>query len=74
MRAILLGIGVAAVAAVLAAVILWRVQEPAYQAYSSSSTRIGNPGANLVGQDWRGNPQVGRNQSDDGDVAADETS
>jgi len=32
------------------------VQQPAYEAYSTSGTRVGDPGENLVGQNWSGNP------------------
>ncbi|HYF52901.1 MAG TPA: hypothetical protein VEA41_01430, partial [Salinarimonas sp.] len=50
-----------AVAALLlgisAALLLNAVQEPAYQAYSTTGARVGEPGANLVGPNWSGNPQ-----------------
>jgi hypothetical protein len=29
-------------------------QQPAWQVYSSESTRVGDPGHNLVGQNWTG--------------------
>ncbi|MCV0395595.1 MAG: hypothetical protein K5872_17175 [Rhizobiaceae bacterium] len=32
-------------------------QEPAWQAYSTESTRVGDPGHNLVGQNWSGEPE-----------------
>ncbi|TIM31136.1 MAG: hypothetical protein E5Y63_09045 [Mesorhizobium sp.] len=31
-------------------------QQPAWQVYSSESTRVGDPGHNLVGQNWTGEP------------------
>jgi hypothetical protein len=46
--ALVLGIG--------SALILNAVQEPAYQAYSTTGTRVGDPGQNLVGPSWSGNP------------------
>jgi hypothetical protein len=36
-------------------------QRPAYQAYSTQSTRVGEPGHNLVGENWSGNPERPRN-------------
>jgi hypothetical protein len=45
---LILGIG--------AALILNAVQEPAYEAYSTSGARVGQPGDNLVGETWSGNP------------------
>ena len=32
---------------------------PAWQVYSSSSTRVGDPGQNLVGPGWIGDAEVG---------------
>lgn len=31
-------------------------QKPAWQVYSTDSTRVGDPGHNLVGQNWSGDP------------------
>jgi hypothetical protein len=31
-------------------------QRPAWEAYSTSSTRVGDPGFNLVGKKWTGEP------------------
>lgn len=67
MRAILAGIGAAVIIAAIGAVLLWRLQEPAYQLYSSSRARVHNPGVNLVGENWDGNPQVERRQRSIGD-------
>ena len=46
---------------VVAALVLSVAQRPAYQAYSTSSTRVGEPGHNLVGENWSGNPDRPRN-------------
>ena len=40
-----------------AALILNREQEPAYQAFVGSGARVGNPGSNLVGPEWTGEPR-----------------
>ena len=34
-------------------------QKPAWQAYSTDSTRVGDPGHNLVGQNWSGESDGG---------------
>ena len=31
-------------------------QQRAYEAYATSGTRVSNPGYNLVGPDWTGEP------------------
>lgn len=41
-------------------------QQPAWQVYSTNSTRIGDPGHNLVGQNWNGEPRAG----DDADASS----
>jgi hypothetical protein len=46
---------------VVAAFVLNAAQRPAYEAYSTSSTRVGEPGHNLVGDNWSGNPLRPRN-------------
>ncbi|MDQ6437670.1 hypothetical protein RB623_26770 [Mesorhizobium sp. LHD-90] len=56
MRMILTGIVVAAVIAIGAGYLLQARQEPAWQAFSTESTRVGDPGHNLVGQNWTGEP------------------
>jgi hypothetical protein len=58
MRAILSGIAAAVVFGIIAAVVLFAVQEPAYRAYSTTSTRVGDPGTNLVGKGWTGDPRA----------------
>jgi len=37
-----------------AALVLRVVQRPAYQAFSTTGARVGDPGENLVGQNWNG--------------------
>ncbi len=56
MRVILSGIVAAIVVGVIAALVLPAFQKPAYEIYSTSSTRVGEPGSNLVGERWTGNP------------------
>lgn len=56
MRMILTGIVLAIVIAVGAGYALQAQQEPSWQVFSSDSTRVGNPGHNLVGQNWTGEP------------------
>lgn len=63
MKVLISGIGVAIALGVIAAAALLTVQQPAYKAYSTSSTRIGDPGTNLVGKRWTGDPKVPRNES-----------
>ena len=52
MRVLMSGIAAAVILAVIAAFGLSVVQTPAYDRYSSSSTRLGDPGSNLVGNIW----------------------
>jgi hypothetical protein len=40
-----------------AALVLRAEQEPAYQAFSTSGARVGDPGENLVGPGWWGTDQ-----------------
>ena len=63
MRVILSGIAAAILLGVVAAFVLATVQKPAYEVYATSSTRVGDPGSNLVGKAWTGNPQPRRNES-----------
>lgn len=67
MGVLMSGIAAAIVLGVIAAVALSIAQQPSYEAYSSSSTRIAEPGSNLVGEQWTGNPKVG---ADSGTAAA----
>lgn len=34
-----------------------QTEQPAWQVYSTDSTRVGDPGHNLVGQNWTGDPR-----------------
>jgi hypothetical protein len=56
MGVILVGIVAAVVIAIGAGIFLRSEQEPAWEVYSSSSARVGDPGENLVGSDWSGDP------------------
>jgi hypothetical protein len=58
MKMIVSGIVAAILLGVIAAVVLPSVQAPSYAAYSTSSARVGDPGSNLVGENWTGNPEV----------------
>src|SRR3546814_18278990 len=58
MGIIISGIVTAIVCGAIAAFALSAVQKPSYDAYSTSSTRVGDPGSNLVGREWTGNPTV----------------
>jgi len=59
MGTILTGIVVAIAIAVGAGYFLRTQQEPSWQVFSTDSTRVGDPGENLVGQDWTGEGSVG---------------
>lgn len=63
MKVILSGIVATLVLGIVAAFALRAVQEPAYEAYSTSGTRIDDPGYNLVGPRWNGRPEVQRKTS-----------
>ncbi|NDV85346.1 hypothetical protein GTW51_01380 [Aurantimonas aggregata] len=54
MKAILSGILIAGIIAVVASFALSEAQRPAYERYSTTSVRVGEPGNNLVGADWSG--------------------
>lgn len=58
MGSVVSGMIVAVLLAAGAAFLVPRLQEPAYEAYSSSSTRVGEPGQNLVGPTWNGEGRV----------------
>lgn len=58
MKMIFGAIAVAIVIGVGAALVLNTRDRPAYEAYSAdSSVRVGDPGHNLVGENWSGNPR-----------------
>jgi hypothetical protein len=59
MKMILVSVLIALVLSVAAALVLDSTQRPAYEAYATSGTRVGDPGHNLVGQNWSGNAQPG---------------
>lgn len=58
MGVILMGIVVAVAIAIGVGYVLPNEQEPAWQVYSSTSTRVGDPGKNLVGSGWTGESTV----------------
>lgn len=60
MRVILTSIVLAAAMALAAGLGLNWSQQPIYQTQPVPSVRIGDPGTNLVGQSWSGNPQPSR--------------
>jgi hypothetical protein len=62
MGVLVAGIVAAVALAVVAAVVLRSAQNPVYEVYSTSSVRIGEPGSNLVGPEWTGNPKAGRDE------------
>jgi hypothetical protein len=57
MGVILTGIVIAIAIAIGASYVMRVDDKPAWQAYSTSSTRVGDPGRNLVGADWAGDSQ-----------------
>jgi hypothetical protein len=61
MKIIFASIAAALVIGLVAAFALNTGQRPAYEVYSTSSTRVGDPGHNLVGDNWSGNPARPRN-------------
>jgi hypothetical protein len=56
MPVILASMALAAVLAVVAGLGLVSMQEPVYQSQPMPSVRVGDPGHNLVGPNWSGNP------------------
>jgi hypothetical protein len=52
MRAVLSGIALAVAFAVIASFVLAEIQTPSFEAYETPSVRVGDPGHNLVGQNW----------------------
>jgi hypothetical protein len=59
MKVILASVVIAVVLGVAAALVLNTTQRPAYEVYSTSGARVGDPGHNLVGENWSGNPRPG---------------
>jgi hypothetical protein len=58
MKAFALAIVGVIVFAVGAAAVLNNEQVLAYKAFSTSATRVSDPGYNLVGKNWSGDPSV----------------
>jgi hypothetical protein len=54
MKVILSSIVAALLLGGAAAAVLGEMQRPAYEVFSTSMTRVGNPGSNLVGPNWTG--------------------
>ena len=58
MRIILIAAVIAVAGAIGASFVLNdRLQEPVYRAFATDGARVGNPGDNLVGRDWRDVPR-----------------
>ena len=58
MSTLISGIVAAVVLSAIAGFVFFSVNEPAHTVYSASSVRIDEPGSNLVGENWSGNPTV----------------
>jgi hypothetical protein len=56
MGMILTGIAVAVAIAVGAGYFMRAEQQPSWMVFSTESTRVGDPGHNLVGANWTGEP------------------
>jgi len=52
MKAFVTAVVIAIVIAVVGAFSLTAIQQPVYEAFATSSTRVGNPGHNLIGNAW----------------------
>ena len=61
MKVILASVLIAIIIGVAAAFVLNTTQKPAYQVYATEGVRVGDPGHNLVGQNWSGQPERPRN-------------
>lgn len=59
MKVIVLAVLAAAVLGVVAGLVFRQEQVFAFQAFSTPSARVGDPGYNLVGRHWTGDPNVG---------------
>src|SRR4051794_19944581 len=68
MRVILAAIAIALVLGVAAGGGYYLAQTPVYQGQRMVSVRVGDPGSNLVGQNWSGDPP--RDQSVDSPAVA----
>ena len=58
MRVLLSGIIAAIAIAVVAGIVLRSAREPVHAVYTAPSVRLGEPGTNLVGKAWTGDPRV----------------
>ena len=58
MKAFMFAVAGLVVIAAAAAAVLNTEQTLAYQAFATSSTRVSDPGYNLVGKNWSGDPSV----------------
>ncbi|HVL72032.1 MAG TPA: hypothetical protein VM434_09125 [Beijerinckiaceae bacterium] len=64
MKVILLSVAVVVGVGVIAGLLLpTTAQRPAYEAFTTTGARVGQPGQNLVGPRWDGQPRVQRNAS-----------
>ena len=61
MPVILASIALAMVLAVVSGLGLFSMQRPVYQSQPMQSVRVGDPGHNLVGPNWSGNPSQPQN-------------
>ncbi len=61
MKVIFASVLIAIAIGVVAAFVLNTAQRPAYEVYSTQSTSVREPGHNLVGENWSGNPEPRRN-------------
>ena len=56
MKPFLLGVAATIVLGIAAAFLLDGIQQRAYEAYATSGARVSDPGHNLVGPTWSGEP------------------
>jgi hypothetical protein len=56
MPVILASIALAVILAIVSGLTLYSMQEPVYRSQPMESVRVGDPGHNLVGPSWSGNP------------------
>jgi len=70
MRVVLVSSLAAIVVAVLVGASLFALQEPIYRSLAMTGVRVGDPGHNLVGENWRGTVRTegGREQAASGEV------
>ncbi len=59
MKVIFASVLIAIVIGIVAGFVLNSAQKPAYEVYATSATRLDNPGSNLVGNNWTGDPRPG---------------